>query len=261
LKLSEIRKQIDGIDDAIISLLAKRAGMVREAATCKKSTETVRDPARVERVIQKVRAKAGEAGLDPDMAEEIYRTVIDCFIRKELAQFGEKVSHTSPKRTDKHIIRKVNDNDREAVIAVFNHYVENSLAAYPDRRVDAGFFDTLKDIVYGDSFYAVEAEGRVIGFSFLKRHHRYAAFDRTAELGYFLLPEYVKKGLGTELLQTLTLDAKSKGIDTLLANIVAVNERSIEFHTDKGFRECGRFLRIGKKFGKDMDIAWMQKFI
>ncbi len=164
-------------------------------------------------------------------------------------------------RTEKHIIRKVGEKDQESVIAVFNYYVENSLAAYPDRRVDAGFFDTLKDVVYGDSFYVVEAEETVIGFGFLKRYHRYPAFDRTAELGYFLLPEYVKKGLGSELLETLTLDAQSKGIDTLLANIVATNRRSIEFHTGKGFRECGRFLRIGKKFGEDMDIVWMQKFI
>jgi L-amino acid N-acyltransferase YncA len=26
-----------------------------------------------------------------------------------------------------------------------------------------------------------------------------------------------------------------------------------------GFRECGRFLKIGRKFGEDFDAVWLQK--
>jgi len=39
-------------------------------------------------VIEKVKAMAVEAGLDPAIAEEIYRTIIGCFVRKEMKEFA-----------------------------------------------------------------------------------------------------------------------------------------------------------------------------
>jgi len=33
----------------------------------------------------------------------------------------------------------------------------------------------------------------------------------------------------------------------------------IEFHLKNGFRECGRFMKVGRKFGEDFDVVWMQK--
>jgi len=50
----------------------------------------VRDPKRVEQVIKKVKAKASEAGLDPEIAEEIYRTIIVSFVRKEMKEFSNR---------------------------------------------------------------------------------------------------------------------------------------------------------------------------
>ena len=76
----------------------------------------------------------------------------------------------------------------------------------------------------------------------------------------------MKVGVFTPLLSALPLDAvlkklKSLGIDTLLANISSHNQPSRAFHEKHGFRECGRFKRISRKFGQDVDIVWMQKFI
>ena len=88
MELDEIRSRIDGIDARIISLLAKRSEMVSAAGKLKKSEQGVRDLQRVGQVLQKVRAKAAEAGLDEGIAEEIYRTVIGCFVRKELKEFA-----------------------------------------------------------------------------------------------------------------------------------------------------------------------------
>jgi chorismate mutase len=40
-------------------------------------------------VIEKVRTRASAAGLSPEIAERVYRTVIECFINKELLEFKE----------------------------------------------------------------------------------------------------------------------------------------------------------------------------
>ena len=59
----------------------------------------------------------------------------------------------------------------------------------------------------------------------------------------------------------LESEARQRGIDTILANISSHNEQSLAFHAGHGFTECGRFRRAGRKFEKDFDIVWMQKFL
>ncbi len=90
MELEKIRRHIDDIDSMIIRLLAKRADMVSAAGKFKKNAQAVRDPKRVEQVIEKVRAKALSTGLSPETAERVYRTIIECFIDKELLEFNRQ---------------------------------------------------------------------------------------------------------------------------------------------------------------------------
>jgi len=90
VQLDEIRRKMDGIDSEIINLLSKRAELVSSAGKIEKDEKGVRDPKRVEQVIEKVKAKAMAAGLDPAIAEEIYRTIIGCFVRREMKEFTER---------------------------------------------------------------------------------------------------------------------------------------------------------------------------
>jgi isochorismate pyruvate lyase len=88
MDLTRIRKNIDDLDSMIITLSAKRVDLVNAAGRLKKNNEGVRDPKRVEHVIERVRAKAIEKGLDPEIAERAYRTIIACFIDKESREFN-----------------------------------------------------------------------------------------------------------------------------------------------------------------------------
>ena len=90
MDLTRIRKNIDDLDSMIITLLAKRADFVSAAGRLKKNNEGVRDPKRVEQVIERVRARAIEKGLDPEIAERTYRTIIACFIDKELQELDRE---------------------------------------------------------------------------------------------------------------------------------------------------------------------------
>ena len=159
-------------------------------------------------------------------------------------------------------IRKFTSGDKQAVIDIFNYFVGNSYAAYPEKKVGLVFIEKLEELAINDSFYVVEtSKKKIIGFGLLKRHHAYEVFNRTAELTYFILPDHVRRGLGSKLLTILTNDAREAKIDTLLAHISSLNEGSIIFHKKHGFAECGKFRRIGRKNDKDFDIIWMQRFI
>ena len=159
-------------------------------------------------------------------------------------------------------IRKVADTDREAVMDVFNYFIVNSFAAYPDKEADYSIFGFLRGMARDDIFYVIEdSQKKVAGFGLLRHHQRVEAFNRSAEVTYFILPAHQGKGLGKQLLDTLAVDAQRSGVDTILANISSLNEQSLKFHSKQGFKECGRFQRVGSKFGRDFDVVWMQKFL
>ncbi len=89
--LDEVRENIDRIDREIVKLISERSSYVRQAARFKKTTDDVKAPNRVEQVIANKRAYAKEVGLDPDMIERIYGTIISCFIDQELKEHESRI--------------------------------------------------------------------------------------------------------------------------------------------------------------------------
>lgn len=88
--LDEVRSNIDALDRQIVKLIAERRGYVLQASRFKKTTGDVQAPARVEAVIQKVRALAVAEGVEPDLVESAYRQLIAGFIAIELAAHGAR---------------------------------------------------------------------------------------------------------------------------------------------------------------------------
>jgi len=154
---------------------------------------------------------------------------------------------------------KMAEQHRIAVIDIFNHYITNSFAAYPAECVGYEFFDRFLDMARGYPAVVVKSDTEtIVGFAFLHPHRSGRTFHRAAEITYFILPGHTGKGIGTAVLGQLKLAAKAQGIATLLANISSRNEGSLRFHEKNGFEVCGRFRRIGRKFGEDFDVVWMQ---
>jgi isochorismate pyruvate lyase len=86
--MDDVRRNIDRLDHAIVSLIAERATYVRKAAQLKMSREQIVDRARIEEVIARVRARAQETDLDADLAEQTYRRLIELFIKYEEHEFS-----------------------------------------------------------------------------------------------------------------------------------------------------------------------------
>ncbi|MEV6100775.1 chorismate mutase [Nocardia sp. NPDC051981] len=82
--LAEVRTRIDVLDGDLIRLLAERQQLVRAAATFKADEQAVRAPERVERVVSLARERAAAAGLEPAVAEAVWRAMIGAFIALEL---------------------------------------------------------------------------------------------------------------------------------------------------------------------------------
>ncbi|WP_206633455.1 GNAT family N-acetyltransferase [Methanoculleus taiwanensis] len=159
-------------------------------------------------------------------------------------------------------MRPIEAGDQKAVIDLFNYYVENTFAAYPEQTVPYEFFDFFLAIAKDYPSVAVEdADGRLLGFGMLRPHSPIPAFAHTAEITYFIDPALTGKGLGSRMLGHLAQDGAKKGITCILAGISSRNAGSIRFHEKNGFTECGRFRNVGRKGGVAFDVVWMQKEI
>ncbi|MCX6677796.1 MAG: GNAT family N-acetyltransferase [Methanothrix sp.] len=159
-------------------------------------------------------------------------------------------------------IASVSKEDGKAIIDIFNHYVQSSFAAYPEDRVPYEFFSLFLNMAEGYPFLvARDGEGNVLGFALLRPHSPMPVFSGAAEITCFIAPEHTGKGMGKAMHESLLHEAKEKGITSILASISSLNPASLAFHRKCGFRECGRFQKVGRKWGRYFDVVWMQRMI
>ena len=82
--MTQLRAVIDQIDDDLIALLAARQACIDRAVAIKSAEGLpAHIPERVREVLDRVRARAGAAGLDPELAVLIWRSLIDWSILRE----------------------------------------------------------------------------------------------------------------------------------------------------------------------------------
>ena len=83
--MGQVREGVDALDRALVTLLAERQRYMEAAARIKPSRDVVHDDWRIEDVVSKVLAQAAREGLSPDIAEPVWRTLVDRCIAHEFA--------------------------------------------------------------------------------------------------------------------------------------------------------------------------------
>ena len=82
--MTELRAAIDLMDAEIATMLAKRSTYIDRAVEIKLEADLpARIDVRVDEVIQKARRNACNAGFDPDLAESLWRQIIEWSIDRE----------------------------------------------------------------------------------------------------------------------------------------------------------------------------------
>ena len=85
-ELKNYRKSIDNLDDALIRILAERFRITKAVGVLKASNDLPpADPAREKQQVERLRALAVDADLDPDFAEKLLN-----FIIKEVIRYHEQ---------------------------------------------------------------------------------------------------------------------------------------------------------------------------
>jgi len=85
--LKEVREEIDKIDDQIVDLIATRNAYIRELAHFKNSIDEIKAKDRVDDVINRMRSRAIELDLSPNLINDLYIRMIDTMVDTEVTEF------------------------------------------------------------------------------------------------------------------------------------------------------------------------------
>ena len=88
--MAELRQAIDALDARLVALLAVRQTYIERAAQLKTGRDQVRDAQRIEDVVAKVIAEGQRLGLSAEIAEPVWRTLIEASIRHEFEAFDRR---------------------------------------------------------------------------------------------------------------------------------------------------------------------------
>lgn len=88
--MDEVRAEIDRVDRALVDLLAERWTYVDRAWFFKRSPDEASVPWRNRDVIEKVKGRAAETSMPPEMAEALWRLIIGWGIQYEEERLKER---------------------------------------------------------------------------------------------------------------------------------------------------------------------------
>lgn len=83
--MQDVRAGVDALDRELVALIAERARYMEAAARIKPSREVVRDEWRINDVIAKVTAEADKRGLAVEIAEPVWRELVERSIAYEFS--------------------------------------------------------------------------------------------------------------------------------------------------------------------------------
>lgn len=149
----------------------------------------------------------------------------------------------------------------DAIAAIYNHAVARTTAIWNDVPVDAANRRAWLIARRQAGFpviVALDAGGTVLGYASFGDWRAFDGYRHTVEHSVYVHPDQLGAGIGKALMQALIVRARQAGKHVMIAGIEALNEGSIRLHERLGFRQVGLLPQVGTKFGRWLDLCFMQ---
>ncbi|NGM84218.1 N-acetyltransferase [Paenibacillus sp. 7124] len=157
------------------------------------------------------------------------------------------------------MIKEATEKDLPGILDIYNEAILNTTAVYDytahtlDERKE--WFNIKKQGGYPLLVY--EKDGYVAGFATFGPFRAWPAYKYTIEHSVYVSKDFRNEGIATKLLEEILNIASKREYATLVAGIDAANEISIKLHEKFGFQYCGVIKSAGYKFGKWLDLAFI----
>jgi len=159
-------------------------------------------------------------------------------------------------------IRASTDADITAITDIYAWNVLNGLGTFEEVPPDAEEMKRRRQsfLDRGLPYLVAEGDGKVLGYCYAGPFRLRAAYRYTVEDSVYVSPEAVGQGVGRALLSALIAQCEALGLRQMCAVIGdSGNLASVGLHTAMGFEKKGVFPAMGYKFGRWVDLVWMQR--
>ena len=156
-------------------------------------------------------------------------------------------------------VRDATDRDSAALMAIYNHEVQNSTATLDmETRTLEAQAQWLRARRGANPVVVAERNGEVLGFASLSPFRERAAYRTTVENSIYVHRDAHGQGVGTILLTALVERARLHGYHSVIARIAGDNPASVALHQRLGYEIVGTEREVGRKFGRWLDVTELQ---
>ncbi len=160
-------------------------------------------------------------------------------------------------------IRDAHADDIPAVLAIYNHVMATSTAIYREEpaTLEAHLEWFRSRTAQGfPVLVAIDAAG-VAGYASFGDFRPWPGYRFTVEHSVHVRADCRGRGVGGAMMLPLIARATALGKHVMIAGVDAANADSLRFHERLGFVEVAHFREVGFKFGRWLDLKFLQKML
>jgi phosphinothricin acetyltransferase len=161
-------------------------------------------------------------------------------------------------------IRQALPADAADIASIYRHHVLHGTGTFeeePPTTVDME--QRLTNVLERSwPWLIAEQDGAIAGYAYAAQFRDRPAYRFAGEDSIYVHPDHVGAGVGGALLDRLMEASRQAGFQRLFAVIGdSDNRASIRLHARAGFEQCGLLDKAGFKFGRYLDVVFMQREI
>jgi L-amino acid N-acyltransferase len=159
------------------------------------------------------------------------------------------------------IVRPATEADLPPILAIYNDAVVKTTAIWNDTIADLANRKTWLEARQKQNYpvLVAEEEGVVVGYGSFGDFRAFDGYRFSVEHSVYVAEGTRRRGIASALLEALTLKARELGKHVMIGGIAGDNLASLKLHAKLGFSESGRMPEVGFKFGRWLDLVFMQK--
>ena len=157
----------------------------------------------------------------------------------------------------------IDDSSRQdlpEILAIYNEVIRNSTAVYTELELSPErgelWFESKR--AGGYPFIVSKDASGITGFGTFAEFRAPPCYQHTVEHSVHVRRDCRGKGIGRKLVTELMARASAMQKHIMIAGIDADNVASIKLHESLGFVNVGHFYEVGFKFGRWLDLVFLQ---
>ncbi|MEB0040976.1 MULTISPECIES: N-acetyltransferase family protein [unclassified Pseudomonas] len=160
-----------------------------------------------------------------------------------------------------YLIRDALEADLVGILDIYNDAVLNTTAIWNEQAVELdnrkAWFDARQVQGY-PILVIVDAGSEVLGYASFGDWRPFDGFRHTVEHSVYVRADQRGNGLGPQLMHALIERARRCDKHIMVAAIESGNAASVALHERLGFAITGQMAQVGTKFGRWLDLTFMQ---